>query len=514
MSSSVTPTELKNVETCTPGRKVFAVFLVVVSLWFSIGWLCSMYFRIDLTARETPAWEIDVQRKAIERRLSMGEDELLVMLIPEGTLFCNSLYGLALINIAQQRRADDAFRRETTEKLEWILGRVERLSKRYPFNLNDKLSPRGGIILAGHTNLLRAGYTKLGGTNPTILEDFRRESKVIYESFLAAKTGFPECYDGFTWAQDSVYALESLRLSDEINGTQYGAAIEKWVRSIKTHVDPVTGVMVAQVNPVSNESIEGSRGCAAAWGLVYMPNLDGAFSTEQYKRFHSPDWFVRFLGCYGVNEWYQGKNMPTNFHAGPVVFGLGMAASGISIGASRANGDLRSSNRLLRSLEFFGAPTVTFSGEKNYFLGACLLADVVALWGRTAPVGEQTTSAGGQTASAREQTAVANDPSETSSLLDNYGIAFGIVALLNLLIAGVAGWRCLRLFTRRTNLVQAETSRATVIALCLHAIAIICFFFVPQLAWIQILFLMAVVDMLEELSVRPAIIGRLSREQE
>jgi hypothetical protein len=489
--------KLRELKIVTPGRKVFAVFCLLLSLWFSSGWIFSMVSHLNPATKDVSRWELEAQMNSIERRLSMGEDELLVMLIPEGTLFCNSLFGFAVVNMGLQCKADDPFRARSIKQVEWLLERVEKLAKRHPFNANDNLNPKGGIILAGHTNLLRAGYVQLGGKNPAIREAFQRESKVIFDAFMATKTGFPECYQGYTWAQDSVYALESLRLCDQINGTEYGAAITKWTDSIRNHIDEKTGLMVAQVDPATGKSIEGARGCAVAWGLTYMPRFDADFARAQYERFKA-DWLVHFIGCAGVTEWYHGRAEPTNFHAGPVVFGLGMAASGIGIAASRANGDYVSANKLLRSLEFFGVPTVTPSNEKSYFFGVCLLADVVSIWGKT------------------------TDPISPSESLpeapvslppDNYFVAIGIAALISALL--ILGFLRNVLITLRSNpkTVHAGWRQATIVACVLHSIAIGAFFFVPALTWLQIVFFMAVVDMLEELTVRPSIIGKLSREQ-
>jgi len=492
-----TTNSLRSVKIVTPARKLFAVFCLCLAAWTGVFWIGSMSARYDPRSGNYDPWEVNAQAKSIDRRLAMGEDELHVLLIPEGTLFCNTLYGFAIAELGMGHSEDSGERERAIKKVEWLIRRVEKLATRHPFNQNDHLKPKGGIILAGHTNLLRANYVLLGGQDKTIRADFDRVSQEIFDAVKTSKTGFPECYKGYTWAQDSVFALESLRIHDKVAGTEYSTAIADWVNAVKNHIDLKTGLMVAQVNPETGESIEGARGCAEAWGLAMMNKFDQEFTLQQYERFRD-QWFVPFLGCAGVNEWYQGKAEPTNFHAGPVVFGLGMAASGISIATCRANRDFYSQNRLLRSLEFFGLPMLTPTGEKNYMFGVCLLADVVSLWGKTIPVAE---GAPQQFDSIKEQPP------------DNYGIAIGIAAAICALVVGLLARNVWYNFRKDPKVVRPGWRRASVVCFALQVVAIATFLFVPYLTVLQIVFFMALVDMLEELSIRPSIIGKMHREQ-
>ncbi|MEZ4538204.1 MAG: hypothetical protein R3D26_24865 [Cyanobacteriota/Melainabacteria group bacterium] len=143
-----------------------------------------------------------------------------------------------------------------------------------------------------------------------------------------------------------------------------------------------SGLMIAQVDPASGKSIEGARGCAAAWGLSILPSIDADFSRSQYALFRK-GWYVDLLDVELPTNGIAASSTRTNFHAGPVAFGMGRAASGISIAAARRAGDRVSFNRLLRSLELVGLPFYTAGGEKYYFFRLCLMADVVSLWGKT-----------------------------------------------------------------------------------------------------------------------------------
>lgn len=529
--------QLRKIGIVSPARILFSVFCALLAAWFGIGWNFCLCSQIELDAKELSQWELTAQARSIERRLRMGEDEFLSLLIPEGTLFCNTLYGFALVNQAVKHPSIESDPSEdrtaknnqkVCNKLEWLIKRVESLSSRHPFNLNSRLKPQGGIIIAGHANLLRAGYVLLGGTSASIRRDFDTDSKNIYDAFVTAKTAFPECYQGHTWAQDSVFALESLRLHDVLLGTNYSGACERWLAELKEHIDPKTGLMVAQIDPSTNKSIEGSRGCATAWGLVYLPQLGPDFSRAQYARFKR-DWFVPFLGCTGIYEWDGGHETPTNFYAGPVILGLGAAASGIGIAASRANGDYESWHRLLRSLEFLGLPTITPTGEKSYFFGLSLLSDVVALWGKSmrrwdAP--EKTSLLSAE--SSAPAPAAVQAQSVSPSKIDKYFIALLIATILSLCLTLLLSLRACKLVscyskgllstkilsakedvTAACTSVKPEWSKVTVVALVVQSICVLLFLVCPLFTWMQIVVFMAIVDLIEEMTIRPAIIGKL-----
>ncbi len=470
-------------------------------MWVTSGWFLAMQARLHPTPWELSSAELDAQAKCIDRRLQMGEDELLVMLIPEGTLFCNSLFGFALVSKAMKYERGHPERLRSVEKIKWLLARCQKLSMRHPFDLNNEVKPKGGIILAGHINLLRAGYLYLGGDEASIRQDYDKESQKIFDAFMESKTGFPECYSGYTWAQDSVFALESLRLHDLLTGTKYSAAIEKWTKAAREHIDKSSGAMVAQVDPVSGASVEGARGCALAWGLVFLPAFDTQFGSEQYTLFKN-DWIVPFFGCAGAYEFFRGVSSPTVFHAGPVVLGLGMAASGLGIVAARSNHDFDSYNRLLRSLEFMGLPVTTPCGEKSYFLGTCLLADVVSLWGKTVVRWDQVPSG---------ESSTGDDSNSKSGVFDDYLLCIALVGLICSAAIAILGLRLWQLLLSKET-VSSGWRIATICGVVVQLLLVGVFFFVPYLSWVQIVIFMTIVDMLEELSIRPSIMGKLYRE--
>jgi hypothetical protein len=478
----------------TPAIVVFAGFCFVLSLFYIGSWLSGMHEHLLLDSQAVSNTELNAQLKAIERRLAANEDARQVMILPEGELFANSFYGYSLINMSLSRPFDDKFRNHSCSQIEKLLFKIKTMAERHPFSLNANLKPKGGIIFAGHLNLLRAGYVLLGGKRREIIEEFHQNSTKLNEAFLESVVPFPECYPGFTWAEDAIFALESLRLHDVIFRSDYSKARDAWLAWVKNHLDTESGMMVSQVNPQTGNIEDGPRGMALSWALAFLPQLDKEFATLQYARFQR-DWFVPFGGMLGINEWYQGKEKPTKFHAGYVVLGLGMAASGIGIATCRANGDYVDWHKLLRSLETFGFPTISISGEKTYFFGQCLLADELALWGKTICRWD------------RPQANLKSIAPQSRHGYDDFCLSFVLACLLSI----VCMWYLARLLIILLNdktLIRPPWQRVTVIAFVLQLLACAAVLY-PAISWIQIIMFMSVLILLEEATIRPRIVTNI-----
>ena len=478
----------------TPARQLFYIFFVAVALVCCGSWLMGIYEHVDVSSKGISDIELKAQFCSIQRRLDRGEDALQSMAVPEGRLFVHSFYGYALINVALDAPPDSDVRHQACAEVKNILAKIEQLKTQYPFSLNDQIKPKGGIILAGHANLIRAGFFCLGGKDERIRNDFDASSAEIADSFLSGKVPFPPCYAGYTWAEDAIFALESLRLHDVLFHTDYSKARQSWLSWLKKHLDPDSGMMVSQVNLETGEIIDGPRGCAISWALAFLPNIDPEFARSQYTLFRK-NWFVPFDGMLGINEWYKGHELPTQFPTGPVVGGMGEAATGIGIGTCRANGDYVSWHLILRALNVLGFPLWTPSGEKAYFYGQCILADALALWGETVRPWDRSAyllSCGDLSANERYD--------------HLYLIVCTVATVISASIVGLLGYRAVKLCSDRSA-VRPGWKRVTALCFAFQAVPVILFFCTTKFSWPQILVYMLMVDLFEEMTIRPRIVA-------
>ncbi|NIM06032.1 MAG: hypothetical protein GTO55_07025 [Armatimonadetes bacterium] len=342
--------------------------------------------------------------------------------------------------------------------------------------------PKGGIIPAGHANLLRAGYVLLGVEEEEIANRFHEQSALLYEEFMKSKVASLETYPQMIWPVDSACALESLRLHDEFFGTRYSEACERWEEWMLENLDEESGMMPAQVG-ISGGVLESPRGCALSWSLAFMPGFAPNLAQQQYQRYRD-NWFIHFLGMTGIREWPPGKKGSMDADTGPIVGGAGFAATGFGTAAAKANGDVDNLRGVLRAIELLGLPVRTIRGEKEYFLGRVLLADVLVLWGKTVrvwgiPRGK--VAAPGTSESARS--------------------GFWIVVLAAAILMGLIIWIVLRDVLRACRNMERDPDRWTRKQegiLVFDALVLLAWVAVPALFWFHTLLLLGLADIVEQ----------------
>ena len=365
-----------------PAAVVVRGFLLASWLWFAVPWVWGIC-RLDgeKCYHMTPA-SAAAELKSIRVRLAAGQDERMHALFPEGRLFSHSFYGFTLVNLAAANPQDGAFRQQVLAELEALIAHAEELGKQKPFDACAKLTPQGGVIPAGQVNLLRAGYAVLGGKDAAILAEYHANSQVLFEAFGRSPVASLESYPGEIWPVDNVAALESLRLHDLLYKTPYAAAADRWAAWMGSHLDPATGMMNMQI-ALAGDIRDGPRGCGLSWTLAFLPNLAPELSRQQYELYRA-GWFEHPLGTTGIREFPVGRNDTfMDSDTGPIIFGLGTAATGFGIAAAKANHDVGNLTGLLRALELCSMPAYSIDLSRSRFSGQVLLADELALWGKT-----------------------------------------------------------------------------------------------------------------------------------
>ncbi|MBX9695576.1 MAG: hypothetical protein K2Z81_24545 [Cyanobacteria bacterium] len=490
---SIVPLKIRIV---TPGTIVMHVFMLLVLLMQSFSTISGMVSHLDLSKQNVAEAEIKAQLRSIKRRLLSGEDEFQGMIMPEGIFLSNVFYGYSLVNLALSQPTNAALKEEALREVERLVIKLKPFYKRTPFCQTQRSLP-GGVIYQGNINRLRAGYALLGGTNPEIIKDFHEGGKLLYLAFSEIDPPFPESFWGLTWPVDGVPALDALRLHDLLYKTDSSTVFRSWTGWLKAHLDPKTKLMIAQAGVNDDSIVDGTRGCAMSWTLALLPPLDEQFDKAQYEIFRT-QWFQPFgWGFLGINEWYHAEEMPSDFKPGPVVGGLGAAATGLGIAATRVNGDYSSWHKILRSLELLGLPLYTIYGEKSYFLGQSLLCDTIALWGKTIVHWQ------------------AQIPTSSFTAISDDNFFFSIAAclLISVLACGLLLARTLSLI-RSEQYTRPERTRLIVGVALFQSALLGLWLFTPLLAWMQAFIIMAIANLLEEMTIRPKIVSRLFKERD
>ncbi|HZX02189.1 hypothetical protein [Kribbella sp.] len=343
-------------------RKLLIGVAVIATLVAGVG-----------TARLVLPWTdptrgVPKQLAFLRAEIEHGADRNAQKLFPEGYFFLNVLYGLSWVQVgvSDPKQAADA-----TLQVRWALDRLDSPEGTAPFD--QSLQPRYGIFYAGWTNWLLGGLIALGQADADERSRFTSDSVAIATAFRTAETPFLPAHPGQAWPVDSVVAIASLRLYDAVVAPRFGQFARNWVTSMKTKLDPATGLLPHQVVP----HVTGARGSSQAMIQRFLVDIDPTFARAQYQLFKD-----KFVTGLGVREYPKGSAGPGDVDSGPLVLGMSLSATVVGMGAARAHHDSLG-NRLSRTGELVGLP---FSGlkTKRYLFGAVPIGDAFLAWSTSA----------------------------------------------------------------------------------------------------------------------------------
>lgn len=210
-----------------------------------------------------------------------------------------------------------------------------------------------GLWLA-HWNLILGDVDRLGG--PCDEERHRQVARALAQAMERDPTKHLPSYPRLSqrWPADQVAALASLRRYDQAHREALAdMALSQWRGFLDAHgisarwglpVSEVTGTAVGAGLP---------RGCAQGWMTRYLVELDPALARRWWGRFART--FAVPLGPWvGFREWPPGVALAADADSGPIVMGVGVAASALSIAGARSVGEEARARNLERTADLVG----------------------------------------------------------------------------------------------------------------------------------------------------------------
>jgi hypothetical protein len=143
------------------------------------------------------------------------------------------------------------------------------------------------------------------------------------------------------WAADQAAIIYSLWLYDKNNNTNlHNELSKKWLSYMEnkaTH--KATGLFITEVQGVKKFSKQ-PRGCALSYLIHYMSRFAPGVAKQQWE-LYKEHMLTKRLGMTGFREFlpsYKGRWTPDS---GPIIAGVGIAASGLGMNAATSVGDDR-----------------------------------------------------------------------------------------------------------------------------------------------------------------------------
>ena len=222
-------------------------------------------------------------------------------------------------------------------------------------------------LYLSHLNLILGTYRVAGGDNrfdelrqadiPEHLSDaILKEPDYTLESFGG----------GDKWPADQTPTLLSLYLYDKVHGTSLSRKpIAGWLAFMKDKMtDPTLKVHESYFSsqPIQRRP----RGCALSWSSLYMAQFAPNEARDLYMNYRK-NYFRHWCGLGGFRyEWPPNENYGMNSDTGPILFGIGLAASGFAIGPTRLFGDRDAYKTVMRTGALIGCPLQSQGGAGSY----------------------------------------------------------------------------------------------------------------------------------------------------
>lgn len=180
-----------------------------------------------------------------------------------------------------------------------------------------------------------------------IAERLQKSPKMLLESYP------DEC-----WMFDHCIALDAIKLTDHLDGSDHLALIHAWIAMAKQKlVDPKSGLLISacETRGTATYGPEGS----SIWMLAHsLQPLDEDFARDQYQRARKELGAIT-LGFGYAREWPKSWKGDPDIDSGPIIpwFEISAGSSGMAFIGASSFGDDQFLSSLATTLDFAGFPS-------------------------------------------------------------------------------------------------------------------------------------------------------------
>jgi hypothetical protein len=332
---------------------------------------------------EGGALNVDVvkQLQFLKRQLHEGgAAEAMQQQYPEGFVFSHALYALAWCDVTAVCRPESVRRQEGLREIAFSMDALDAPAGKQVFS--RELPLPYGAFYRGWTSYVRGKYLSLlpvDSRDTLVVQRFKADCREIAAAIIAHKQPYLESYADAAWPADNILCLAALSLHDRLFEPAFQELRKVWLERIRSALVAPNQMIPHAFDVQQNAPDGGVRGSSQSLMLCFLPEIDSAFSEAQYQRFRSQ--FVGYqLGMPGVREYPKGDFGLGDIDSGPVLFGMGGAASVVGIRAAAQHRDWELAMPLYAGVNALLMPT-TNGQEKKYLLGTLPVLDAFMAWG-------------------------------------------------------------------------------------------------------------------------------------
>lgn len=358
------------------------LYAVKVIILLPLLFLCSVNWKVYHQPKCATIKEGKVNREVVAQlrhlkiKLTQGAAEDMQDIYPEGYIFFHALYGLSWVEVLQTVQPASELYQEGIAAIDGALEAIfsEEGQSIFP---NDLPLSYGAFYTGWSTYLLgqKLKINQAVSVDSAALLKFTVRCQAIAQAFEQSKQPYLASYHQGTWPADNILCLATLHLHDQFLDNSFGETRANWLDAIKKNLDPQTGLIPHAVN----EDTKGiARGSSQALILNFLHEIDSSFARSQFELFKENFVAYRF-GLPGIREYPQGTTGVGDIDSGPVIFGIGGAASIVGIKTMAIYKEWELHQALRNSVAGFGL-SLGVGNRRAYLFGALPIADVFIAW--------------------------------------------------------------------------------------------------------------------------------------
>lgn len=194
-----------------------------------------------------------------------------------------------------------------------------------------------GLYLS-HLNLIYGAADQLGECADP--KEHERISRELVRRSVTDPYKHATSYESTSlrWPADQTVTLASLARFDGAHHTSLlQAPLEGWREVMTKHLDAGTGLPWSEITG-RGPGAKYPRGCAQSFITRYLKESDPELAATWWDAYRE-HFLVRIGGVVGFREWPRGVERKSDVDSGPIILGIGTAASAFGIAAAKAQGD-------------------------------------------------------------------------------------------------------------------------------------------------------------------------------
>ena len=318
------------------------------------------------------------QLQHLKTELHSGAADDMQRQYPEGFVFMNALYALSWAELAACLPPQDTLYKEAHCEIDWALKEMTSEKGRRPFQ--EDLNPAYGIFYSGWTNYVlgrKLRITPVDQRDSLVVKRFRQNCEDIIAAFEASPSPFLESYSRACWPADMTVAMASIAIHNELFPGSYTSAIIDWLEKVESKTDTL-GLIPHASNWITGQVRQPARGSSQSLILNFLWEIDSAYAKQKFVIYKKAFQGYR-LGLPALREYPKGTDGQGDIDSGPVIWGMGGAASIVGQRVMALYGEPNIAIGIRNSIESFGLGR-TKASKKEYLFGELPMADAFIAW--------------------------------------------------------------------------------------------------------------------------------------